>query len=150
MLKIIARYKFPVHVLIKSTLVLRDLDVLKEMDRNAFIPQDLGGRINHRVFMTFSSSTLDEHVFEPNIQPWLRGWMHKGAQEGGFLTRVAYIPALPFVSDSYEELDEMIKTTNEFGLIMFSLNALTLFGTCKEICIAVLKKHFSEASGSNR
>ncbi|RLG58447.1 radical SAM protein, partial [Candidatus Geothermarchaeota archaeon] len=148
MLKIIARYKFPVHVLTKSTLVLRDLDVLKEIDRNAFIPQDLRGRINHGVFMTFSLSTLDEHVskiFEPNAPtPAERLEAMKECRKKGFLTGVAYIPVLPFISDSYEELDEMIKTAKEFGAHYVFVGALTLFGACKEIYTAVLKKHFPE------
>jgi DNA repair photolyase len=35
LLEIILKYKFPVHILTKSKLVLRDLDLLKEIDKNA-------------------------------------------------------------------------------------------------------------------
>lgn len=40
-LRVIARYGFPVHCLTKSTLILRDLDLLKEIDENAILPPDL-------------------------------------------------------------------------------------------------------------
>jgi DNA repair photolyase len=36
-------------------------------------------------------------------------------KEGGILTGVCYIPVLPFLSDTDEQLDEMIKTAKEYG-----------------------------------
>ncbi len=60
-LEVISRYRFPVHILTKSILVLRDIDLLKEIDRNAILPEDL--RILKRgVIVTFSISTLDESL----------------------------------------------------------------------------------------
>ena len=66
-LEIIARFKFPLHCLTKSTLILRDLDLLKEIDENAILPKDL--KLKRGVLITFSLSTVDEKIakiFEPN------------------------------------------------------------------------------------
>ena len=57
-LEIIAGFKFPVHCVTKSTLILRDLDLLKKIDDHAILPDDLN-RLNH--------GTL--HYL---YQPWMR------------------------------------------------------------------------------
>jgi len=67
-LQVIAEFKFPVHCLTKSTLILRDLDILKQIDENAILPRDLS-MLKHGVLVTFSLSTIDEgiaKIFEPN------------------------------------------------------------------------------------
>lgn len=40
-LEVISKYKFPIHCLTKSKLILRDLDLLKEIDKRAILPSDL-------------------------------------------------------------------------------------------------------------
>ena len=68
LLQIISKYRFPVHIGTKSTLVLRDLYILKEIDINAILPEDLKQNLNHRVIISLSLSTLDEklaNLFEP-------------------------------------------------------------------------------------
>ncbi|MCK4262578.1 MAG: hypothetical protein KAW95_00905 [Dehalococcoidia bacterium] len=47
LLEIILEYRFPVHVGTKSRLVLRDLDVLKEIDERAILPDDLKPKLKH-------------------------------------------------------------------------------------------------------
>ena len=61
-LEIILKYHFPVHILTKSTLVLRDLDLLKEIDKNAILPDDLKNKLKRGVIVNFSISTLDEKL----------------------------------------------------------------------------------------
>lgn len=146
-LKVIARFKFPVHCLTKSTLILRDLDLLEEIDKNAILPQDLS-KIKRRVFITFSFSTLEENIakiFEPNApEPNERLKALQRIKENGFCTGIAYIPVLPFVSDSDEHLEEMIKTAREFGADYVFVGALTLYGVGKEVYYTFIKKHFPE------
>lgn len=60
-LEIIAKFKFPVHCLTKSTLILRDLDLLEKIDKNAILPEDLS-TLKHGVPVTFSLSTLDKKL----------------------------------------------------------------------------------------
>ncbi|MCZ7355467.1 MAG: hypothetical protein O8C65_00915 [Candidatus Methanoperedens sp.] len=47
----------------------------------------------------------------------------KGA---GVLAGVNYIPVLPFLSDSEEHLDEMIKTAKKYGADFVFVGGLTL------------------------
>ena len=62
LLEIILKYRFPVEVATKSKLVLRDLDILKEIDENAILPNDLKSKLKHGAIISFSISTLDEKL----------------------------------------------------------------------------------------
>lgn len=145
-LEVIARFRFPVHCLTKSTLILRDLDILKEIDENAILPEDLRGKLRHRVLITVSLSTLDENiaeVFEAGApSPNERLKVLQKVKEQGFYTGIAYIPVLPFISDSSEQLEEMIKVAGEIGADYIFVGALTLYGVGKELYYKVLEKHF--------
>jgi len=102
-LEVIAKFKFPVHCLTKSTLILRDLDLLEEIDEKAILPKDLG-RLKRGTMITFSFSTLDEEIakiFEPNApKPKERLKALQKIKEHGLYAGIAYIPVLPFISDS--------------------------------------------------
>lgn len=152
LLEIILRYKFPVAVGTKSKLVLKDLDLLKEIDRNAILPEDLKSRLKRGAIISFSLSTLDEKlakIFEPNApKPKERLETMGKCKEEGFLTGVNYIPILPFLSDSKEQLDEMIRTTKDYGADFVLVGALTLFGNgpadSKTLYYNVIEKYFPE------
>src|SRR5688572_14358978 len=53
-LKIILRHRFPLLVITKSELILRDLDLLKAIDKNAIHAPDLQEKISRGVILTFS------------------------------------------------------------------------------------------------
>src|SRR5690349_2369260 len=53
-LELIAHYRFPVHVITKSDLVLRDLDILKRINENSILPPDLEGKLTQKALITFS------------------------------------------------------------------------------------------------
>lgn len=148
-LEVISRYRFPVHILTKSILVLRDIDLLKEIDRNAILPEDL--RILKRgVIVTFSISTLDESlssIVEPGAPaPLKRMEAMKMCKKEGLLTGIAFIPVLPFLSDSEEKLNEMIKTARDYGADYVFVGALTLYGDkpsdCKTLYYKFLERQY--------
>lgn len=152
LLEIILRYKFPVHVLTKSNLVLRDLDLLRELDKNAILPEDLRDKLKHGVIISFSISTLDERlskILEPGAhKPKERLETMQKCKEEGFLTGVCCIPVLPYLSDSEEKLDEMIRTVKDYGADFVLVGALTLFGNkpadCKTLYYKFLEKYYPE------
>ena len=152
LLEIILKYKFPVHILTKSKLVLRDLDLLREIDKNAILPSDLKPKLKHGAIISFSISTLDEKlakILEPGAPgPEERLETMKKCREEGFLTGVCYIPILPFISDTEEELDGMIKTAKDYRADYVLVGALTLFGNrpadCKTLYYKFLERHFPE------
>ena len=147
-LEIILRFKFPVHCATKSPLILRDLDLLKEIDKEAILPQDLKDKLNHGALITFSFSTLDEEIakiFEPGAPtPSKRLETLKKVKDEGFYAGIAFIPVLPFISDSYEQLDEMIKTAKDVNADYVFVGALTLFGIGKKLYYKVIEKRFPD------
>lgn len=152
LLEIILKYRFPVHVLTKSKLVLRDLDLLKEIDKSAILPTDLKPKLNRGTIISFSISTLDEKlakILEPGApKPKERLETMQKCEEEGFLTGVCFIPVLPYLSDTEEQLDEMIKTAEEYGADFCLVGALTLFGNgpadCKTLYYKFLEKRYPE------
>ena len=148
MLQIILHYKFPIHVGTKSTLVERDIQLLKEIDENAILPKDLSNKLNHGVFVTFSFSSLESRIakiFEPAApKPSERLETLWKFRENEFFAGIAYIPVLPFISDINEQLEMMIKTAKEFNASYVFVGALTLQGTCKRLYYRVLQNHFPE------
>ncbi|MBN1762124.1 MAG: radical SAM protein [Methanomicrobia archaeon] len=152
LLEITLRYRFPVHIGTKSTLVLRDLDMLEKIDASAILPEDLQQKLNRGTIISFSFSTLDEHLaklFEPGAPtPQARLETLRTCKEAGFLVGVNFIPVLPFLSDSEEQLEAMIRTAKDYGAEFVLVGGLTLFGTeptdSKTRYYKVLEKHFPE------
>jgi len=151
-LEIALRYRFPVHILTKSTLVLRDLDVLGEIDERAVLPDDLSQKLEHGAIINFSISTLDERIsgiLEPGSPPpFERLEAMEKCREHGFLAGVSFIPVLPFISDGEKALDEGIKEVKRYGGSFVFVGALTLFGDkpedCKTLYYNFLQEHFPE------
>lgn len=148
LLEIILKYRFPVHIGTKSTLVVRDLDILKEIDENAILPEDLKQKLKRGVIISFSLSTLDEKlakIFEPGAPPPKeRLETMRKCKEEGFLVGINFIPVLPFLSDSEEQLEEMVKTARDYGANFVLVGGLTLFGEGKELYYEILEKYFPE------
>lgn len=132
MLQLILQYRFPVHIITKSNLVLRDLDILTEIDKAAILPPDLEGRLAHRAMVTFSFSTVDDTVakiFEPGATPpSLRLNALKCCVEQNFHTGVSLMPLLPYISDTKEHLDLMFTIFRDIGTRYIFPATITLFG----------------------
>ncbi len=152
LLEIILEYRFPVHILTKSNLVLRDLDLLKEIDKRAILPTDLKDKLERGVIINFSISTLKQEIaqiLEPGAPPPVERLetMRKCKAEGLF-SGVSFIPVLPFISDSSEELDSMIGAAKEYGADFVFVGALTLFGNkpgdCKTLYYRFLDRYYPE------
>ncbi|OFV68298.1 MAG: Radical SAM domain-containing protein [Candidatus Syntrophoarchaeum caldarius] len=152
LLEIILKYRFPVEIATKSKLVLRDLDLLKEIAKNAILPDDLEPKLKHGAIISFSISTLDEKlakILEPGApKPIERLDAMKRCKERGFFTGICFIPVLPFLSDSEEQVEETIKTVKEYGADFIFVGGLTLFGKgpadCKTLYYKFLEKYHPE------
>jgi len=146
-LEVIKRHRFPVHCLTKSPLILRDLDILEEIDERAILPDDLK-IVGRGVLITFSFSTLNPEIskiFEPGApSPLERLKVLKEVRDAGFKAGAAYIPVLPFISDTEEELERMIGVAKEFGADYIFVGALTLYGSGKELYYRALERYFPE------
>ncbi len=68
MLKLFLKYQFPVFISTKSTLILRDVELLKQIDKAAILPEDLKASLGRGVILSTSLSTMNEqiaHMLEP-------------------------------------------------------------------------------------
>ncbi len=149
-LQVILKHRFPVHVITKSALIKRDLDLLKEIDKVAILPKDLKTSLGRGCIITFSFSTLDDDVasiFEPGAtRPSDRLDAMKVAIDQGFLTGVSMMPMLPFISDTTEHLNLLFSTFKECGASYVMPATITLFGNgkadSKTLVLNAIQKHF--------
>jgi len=131
-LELILKYRFPVHIITKSDLVVRDFDILREIDRHAILPADLQDKLVHKVFITFSFSTLDDKIgklFEPGATPPTQRLITlRRALQEGFHSGVSLMPLLPHISDKAEQLEKMFEVFKEQGTRYIFPASITLFG----------------------
>jgi DNA repair photolyase len=150
LLEIILKYRFPVHVITKSDLVIRDFEILKEIDNQSVLPHDLQGKLNHKVFITFSFSTLDDSVskiFEPGaVHPSIRYETLCKTLDSGFHTGVSMMPLLPYITDTGDNLEYMYREFSKAGVKYLFAASLTLFGSgpadSKTLVMNAVKKHY--------
>jgi DNA repair photolyase len=132
LLEVIRKYRFPVHIITKSDLVVRDFDLLHEINNNAILPLNLQGKINQGVFVTFSFSTIEDivaKIFEPGATlPSVRLETLKQTAAAGFHCGVSMMPLLSFISDTEEEMDKMFGAFKAAGAKYVFPASLTLFG----------------------
>ncbi|MGB3074219.1 MAG: radical SAM protein [Chitinophagales bacterium] len=149
-LELILQYRFPLHVITKSDLVLRDLDLLKAIGENALLPADLEEKLSHKVFITFSFSTIDDHVagiFEPGATPpSLRLHTLQAILNAGLASGVNLMPLLPYISDTTEHLELMFSTFSNLGIKYIFPATITLFGNTpsdsKTLVFRAIEKHY--------
>ncbi|MBO3697958.1 radical SAM protein [Roseivirga sp. E12] len=151
LLEIILKYRFPVHMITRSDLILRDMDLIEQIDKAAILPKDLTG-LDRGAMVTFSFSTLDDHVgkiFEPGATPPTKrlDTLQKFSASG-FLTGVSMMPLLPWISDTTESLELMFKSYKESGAHYCMPADLTLFGNeasnSKTLVLKAIEKHYPQ------
>jgi DNA repair photolyase len=137
-LGIIKRYKFPLHILTKSELILRDMDILNGIKEVAILPDDLADKLDNGVIISFSFSTLDERlskIIEPGApSPIARLKTMKKYSDAGFKTGIINMPILPFLSDSEKDIKSLVKTAKNYGAHYVLYAGLTLYGEAPDDC----------------
>jgi DNA repair photolyase len=150
LLEIILAYRFPLHVITKSDLVMRDFDLLEKINAQAILPPDLEDKLRHKVFITFSFSTTDDHVgkiFEPGATPpSARIKTLRAAVDHGFKSGVSLMPLLPYITDTDEHLENMFDIFKTAGAQYIFPASLTLFGNgpadSKTLVMRAVVKHY--------
>jgi DNA repair photolyase len=134
-LQLLLQYRFPVFISTKSLIIKRDFDLLKEIDRQAIIPDDLKGKMNHGLILSVSLSTLDETlaaILEPAAaKPAERLELLAECKRQGFLAGVNAIPLLPYISDTEENLEKIISQSAMHQADFLLAGSLCLFGNGK-------------------
>ncbi|MCK5135271.1 MAG: radical SAM protein [Bacteroidales bacterium] len=125
----------PLVIGTKSILILRDIDLIKELNNIA------------EVSIIISVSTLDEakrKLIEPDASPTIeRLKMLKRFKEIGCKTSVLFMPIIPYISDDQENLDEVFRITKEFNLGSINAWSLHLRGNTKKVFYDFLETNFA-------
>ena len=105
-LKVIARFGFPVHVLTKSNLVLRDLDTLQEINRIY-------------AAVSFTITTADDELGK-KVEPGAplvsdRFTAMQTLAKHGIYTGLTMMPILPYIEDSEENIAAIVQQAHEHG-----------------------------------
>jgi len=150
MLKLLLKYRFPVFISTKSKLILRDIELLKQIDQAAILPEDLDRTLNRGLILSVSISTTDENIcrkLEPGAaSPSERFEIIRQLKEHGFLCGVNAIPTLPLISDTEDELEKTVIAAKNAGADYILIGGLTLFGSqpadSRSLYFNFLKKNF--------
>jgi DNA repair photolyase len=134
-LSLLLKYRFPVFISTKRSLITRDIELLKAIDKTAILPEDLQSKLHRGVILSVSISTMDEtisNILEPDaLHPSLRLQLVQQLKQEGFLVGVNAIPVLPFISDTDEELEKIISAAKHHHADYILVGGLTLFGNEK-------------------
>jgi DNA repair photolyase len=109
-LEIVAANAFPVHILTKSDLVLRDLDVIQDIERTA----GSGAAV-----VSFTITTPDDKLsrqIEPGAPPSSRRFAAlKSLADAGIRTGVMLMPVLPFIEDTEDSITGIVEHAAQLG-----------------------------------
>lgn len=135
-LEIIDRYEFGVTILTKSNRILRDLDLLKSIHKKA------------KCVVAMTMTTYDEalcKIVEPNVSTTKERFETlKVFRDNGIPTIVWLSPILPFINDTKENIEGILKYCIEakvYGIMCFDMG-VTLREGDREYFYAALDKHF--------
>ena len=150
LLQVILKHRFPVFISTKSDLIKRDLDLLKQIDANAILPEDLKQNPGRGVIISFSFSTLDEKLtkqLEPGApSPQKRLETLKLCSDNSFLCGVNAMPLLPFISDTDEEMEKIVAAAKQHNANYILIAGLTLFGNderdSKQLVFRFLRNYY--------
>ena len=130
-LEIIQKHNFSCHILTKSELALRDLDILKNIKDS---------------IVTISMTAMDEKVskiFEKGvISPEKRMKVVKKLREAGIKAGVAVMPAIPYIVE--EQIEKIVKNAKEHNAEYLLFKHLELKGDQKNIFFDIVKKHYPQ------
>ncbi len=136
MLEVVRDLNFPLHILERSPLLLRDLDILEDIDRETWC------------CVSYSFSTVDEDVvriFEyraPTAKKRMESM--KIISEKGILTGLSYMPIIPYVTDDYEHIEETIAMAKEHGANYVLAASLTMEGQQRDWMMKFIQEHYPE------
>jgi DNA repair photolyase len=125
---------FPVFINEKSSMLLRDIDLLKAINKQTYV----------NVGWSLIGSVDDnrKHHFEPNAPSIEQRFQAmRTLTDEGIQTGAIFMPILPYIYDSQEDIDLVVKKTRDAGG-QYALDAgLTLWGACKPFFYKYLKTY---------
>ena len=135
-LEVIEKYGFGLAIQTKSSLILKDLDLLKRINQRA------------KCVVQMTLTTFDENlckIIEPNVNASRERFeVLKTMRDNGIKTVVWLCPLLPFINDTVENLRGILDYCVEakvHGILCFGMG-MTLREGNREYYYEMLDKHF--------
>jgi DNA repair photolyase len=133
----LCEHSFPVQVLTKSDLVLRDLELYQESARRSW------------ACVFFTITTFDEEIagrFEPGASPPERRLeAMRAVADAGLVTGVSMMPLLPGISDDDGNIEDVISRAKDAGGQFVLAAGLTLKeGVQRERYMSFLEQHYPQ------
>lgn len=134
-LKLILKYGFGVSIDTKSDLILRDIDLLKEINSK------------NSVIVKFTITTPDDELcslIEPNVTVSSKRFQAiKTLNENGIFTGIMMNPVLPFITDNEDDIKRLVKLASESGAkFIHTYMGVTLRNNQRDYYFAELDKKF--------
>ena len=130
------RFKTPITIATKSDLIVRDKDILADMTQH--VPLNVA----------MSIATLNEDLrkeIEPRVPSTLKRLkVINELREKGIVVGVLLMPVIPFINDSEEELEQLVKLIAENGIDFFIFGILYLIGASKKRFLDFIQKTHPE------
>lgn len=136
-LELLYEYKLPIHILTKSTLVERDIDIIKKINEQ------------NRAIVSFSfSSTNDDisPIFEPGVpSPHKRLQTIQKFKSEGIACGMFLLPVIPFITDTPQAMENTIRMAKDAGINFIIFGGMTLKeGRQKDYFMNILSNHYPE------
>lgn len=135
-LEIIMKYKFGCSLITKSTLIMRDLELLQKINKQ--------GKCIVQVTLTTFDDKLCR-IIEPNVPTTSKRMeILQRCKELGIPTIVWFCPILPFINDTMENFQQILTlcaNANVYGIMFFGAG-LTLRDGNREYFYQQLDKYF--------
>lgn len=127
-LQTLREFDFPCHILTKSPLILRDINIISELD----------------CMVTLSMSSLDSqvlHIFEPEVpSPTERLNTIQTLHDYGIKSGLALIPLLPYIVEY--ELEDLVKAAHNANAQYLLHKHLELKGDQERLYRNLIEKHY--------
>ena len=105
-LQVIAAYRFPVHIITKSDLVLRDLDILREISQ-------VYAAVS--ITITTADDRLGRKIEPGAAKVSARFGALQTLAENGITAGVTLMPVLPFLEDNLENIRQIVFQAHQAG-----------------------------------
>lgn len=134
-LELINRYRFGVSIATKSTLIIRDINLLASISTHS--------PVLVKITITTADDTLCNKI-EPNVAPSSERFITiKKLTEEGIFAGILLMPVLPFIEDTVENISSIIKQAHKNGAkFIYPAIGVTLRQNQREWYYRKLEEHF--------
>lgn len=136
-LKLIDIYSYGVSIATKSSMIVRDIDILSKIKRHS------------PLLCKLTITTADDNmssIIEPNVSnSEMRFAAIKELSKAGIFAGVLLMPVLPYITDTKENIKNIVRLAYENGAkFVFCMLGVTLRANQREYYYRMLDKHFPD------